>query len=786
MLAGDAHYYSANVVRRNKGNPLISVKDLRAVFESVRLVRTTSASEWLSVLDNTRETRTLSLPVSPSVYERAHPLSTRLRRLTEFYCSNPLSLNLKGAGQSGIRDSRPFSTTPLSSLVDKTSSLKADYSGVDVLVAIGFASLQAALLFSHASGRPVVHLASLAELPVWLEQASPSSAMVFLTSVIDSRTISTLRNLSRFCVGYLFAEDEDTLEWLAAKAAIYLFYKLQHSYDLAYRPGLETAMMLTSGHLTAISGYLPPEQQLAALATPKRVFALLTHSDGISTDLGHAAMCKHADWLPGSPLPSMPVPPCYVRDYCERLTIPVSDALANGRLISPRDLSAEILLYLVCWGIRSRGTITGNLALGDALCVSPNVRCLVTTLGSAVISDGVLFRALYGLWSGLTVGECIKALNSDRFEFIVVGDPSFTIARPAPACALYASSDRRSVQARRNQGQPQGGSDCIRLVPVGDVVNRDLLYAYLEIAADNALSDATGSLPVGASLSLPTGPILLVRADSSSQIVLNCGMNTRGHRLWRRLRRIRAHLDFNRYYFRSVFVKGRGSRQTELGAVIAAIEELINAIDACRSLLDTNRGLVVEACRSQLLWNEIQPRLQSVSDLCISEYARYAAEVGSTLLHHWTKIYRPAGARLRKRFCWVCGGALDTPIWYSTDVRPRAFRRVDGCYNCGIVYDGPVLPPASLTIGGDGRSNTDSQLITISQRVPGVRAWATILECSPRVNSVILPLLPTDALSAENHFVSRANSALPGLMYHTVACMVDGMFATWRLPVMGR
>lgn len=314
--------------------------------------------------------------------------------------------------------------------------------------------------------RPLQHFDTVSSAAEWARRASPQSILVIGGFDLPARF--AVEQLDLAC-GFLPIFRHRDL-WPTVLAAI-LRHRLtcRPAMDLVLVPPSDRPAVEMIGAALWMTGPAPDADIHKLIATPKRVFGLVSHSDGVSSFLGPANFCV----AESAKVPldsSLGVAPICMRDgYCYRFCQPRPIAQAKGLLIAPDQLRADVFLNLSCWGSHFGSVIHPGNSLGYGFFHSMSLRAQITTTSVLPVDTGLMAHGLDLLVGGATLGEGSLALNRQTARditggpdaFLLYGDPAyrpipFPAASPvrkmaAPPPSRCARPARTPVGLRANQ-----------------------------------------------------------------------------------------------------------------------------------------------------------------------------------------------------------------------------------------------------------------------------------------------------------------------------------------------
>jgi len=196
--------------------------------------------------------------------------------------------------------------------------------------------------------------------------------------------------------------------------------------DHALEINIRTDDSLFLGRLSTL------DQVATALAQSWKLIALHSHGDGLDSPLGNQAiLCSKKKALHPNRRGMNGCAPCQELGRCHRLNgMPMNEALRDSRLVDPRILRADIVLYDTCFAANGGKGHRHGLPIFAQLASS-------RTVGAVVAAEGVTFhtrmlnaRVRSHFMRGGRLSDAMDALRSSdavkRFgtRFLVAGDTS--------------------------------------------------------------------------------------------------------------------------------------------------------------------------------------------------------------------------------------------------------------------------------------------------------------------------------------------------------------------------
>jgi hypothetical protein len=140
-----------------------------------------------------------------------------------------------------------------------------------------------------------------------------------------------------------------------------------------------------------------------------------------------------------------------VDGFCYRFLQDRESANAQGKLIRPEALAADVFLNMTCWGTQLGSVIHPAISLGHRFNHSPGIRAQITTGSVLSIDDTSMRIAVQALRRGENLGACTLRLNraakvgDDQPDpYILYGDPAY---RPCPSGSAPAQADQHVLAA---------------------------------------------------------------------------------------------------------------------------------------------------------------------------------------------------------------------------------------------------------------------------------------------------------------------------------------------------
>lgn len=562
------------------------------------------------------------------------------------------------------------------------------------------------------------------------------------------------------------------LEWVAIKTIIYVYHRNTSDCDIMLHPSAGDYVVGGFEKFLTFDGSLPSDHLATIITSPKRLFLLASHSDGISTSLASSALCTRASIAQSPRLQTIIGPSCFFTDYCERLKIPVTEAEQAGRLLSPAVVSADVFLNFVCWGLRTGESVDVSLSLGVQLLLSERMRCMLTSVDSISVTEGTTFRVLYALWSGLSLGECLTSLNEHATEYLLFGDPTY---KPCDATACVGvAQEQKPVPTESCAASPlvrrhnvQADAPLISRPAEGDLFSGEPRYV--------------ADLPIGAFICRDkNGWFMASRQLGAAQESCPKVSYTQINRIHRRMVRMIAGLEFTKCYLSSVYAAGRSLQQDRVENLLRSISENIDYVHSIRMAIEARSGLISWTGWGRALEGLVEDKIRKLSEGITDFYLEYACNVGSIMIHHWTKYFRLSGNNRKCVNCWCCGELIMPQIWMHVLYGRKMQRRLDSCWQCGIVYDGPVVCPGKVRSSPQIVRKGVENRVVLRQASGVTNVWGVALEVSPRVYSLKMGVTD-NKISHGLTYVLRDGPR--GTAVQIIAAMSDGALVVWRTPV---
>jgi hypothetical protein len=157
------------------------------------------------------------------------------------------------------------------------------------------------------------------------------------------------------------------------------------------------------------------------------VLTVSGHSDGVDAQLGPFVLCpmdRPAEASDGR------VPQCVGTKHCQRVDLPVSDALGSGRLVSPDEVRAPVLILGACTAFRAEGgPVATRWTFAHRLHRSEYVAAICATWSVIFGTPGGTIRLSHEIAQGRPVGEALERFREGErrdatgFDMVLLGDP---------------------------------------------------------------------------------------------------------------------------------------------------------------------------------------------------------------------------------------------------------------------------------------------------------------------------------------------------------------------------
>lgn len=183
-----------------------------------------------------------------------------------------------------------------------------------------------------------------------------------------------------------------------------------------------------------------------AWSSGARVLTIFAHSDGIDVNLGGGILCGVKRHSEGEAVSRVLTATCVERRWCHRLSLPISVALQNPRLIDPAVVEAGLVISMACFSVPVAETPgRAQYSFLEQMFLSGGVRSAIAMWGIGFVRPKEIEPLQIALDHGASVGEAaivlsnIKAVREGRLRWSLLGDPDYR-----PFVATSASAAIRS------------------------------------------------------------------------------------------------------------------------------------------------------------------------------------------------------------------------------------------------------------------------------------------------------------------------------------------------------
>lgn len=189
-----------------------------------------------------------------------------------------------------------------------------------------------------------------------------------------------------------------------------------------------------------------------ALGRGAGVLTILSHGDGIDTNLNSLVLCP-MDRVPANP-DLQRLPRCQERGTCHRGGgIPIDQWLASPKHVAPEAVAARLLLYASCWGVLPASSYNDNAwSLGRRLLCNPRIGAIVTSWEVQLYESADLLAFARSVAAGAQLGAAVEQLLTTPsarradLRMCLFGDPSIrqspVIEHPVAVAPRTAAGDR--------------------------------------------------------------------------------------------------------------------------------------------------------------------------------------------------------------------------------------------------------------------------------------------------------------------------------------------------------
>ena len=320
----------------------------------------------------------------------------------------------------------------------------AGAAGAARVVGVGAPTWRAARLYAHLTGRTFVGVQSAEECV-----SVNMDVVVLLYSNLTPDLLDGLhaRDAAARCVGIVVAESADELVLQVLTRAVGGVLPAPNSGELCLDPDLPGSDVWTSAGVS-LRHDAPPHLLNKVLRFGFSALHIDAHCDGLCASLGERILCP-MDRPPSDPDDT--APPCARSGSCHRLDVPLADAVACERTISPDAFAAPLMVMSTCWGVVPSPFLWDvRWSLGYRFLQSRRVGALVATWEVVFVRPEMKSEFRRAIVSGSPIGEALvgflaaEGANRTGFRAALFGDPRLRL-RPGPAAP--ASPRRRSSSA---------------------------------------------------------------------------------------------------------------------------------------------------------------------------------------------------------------------------------------------------------------------------------------------------------------------------------------------------
>ncbi len=326
--------------------------------------------------------------------------------------------------------------------------------GPGVVVGLGPRAFEDARLYAHLTLRryePAPTREALATMPT-------PSVVVTTFDHVDEELLDLLYDgrPSEQAPGLIFAFSDDDLraQVLARSATLYCPARPAKTRRLELLPQLAVGRA-EAEDLVVLGGNATPEQLREALAARPNLLTISTHSDGIDAQLLPALVFCPMDRVPDDHDPAL-APSCHLTGFCHRRGRPIVQALAEGSLLSPSAVSADVMIHGVCWGLYpSPGVQSSAWSLSRRLIEELNVGALMTTWEIVTRTTNTTTELHHNVACGMPLGRALAIHHAapeslrNGHRMCLVGDPELRLAPSDHADPLGLVEDHRPSQGAR-------------------------------------------------------------------------------------------------------------------------------------------------------------------------------------------------------------------------------------------------------------------------------------------------------------------------------------------------
>ncbi len=707
------------------------------------------------------------LPASPAAWPRVRNLC-EFMRVCEGKPKNRPSAR-RTARKSSIWGCSPTATQGLQRIsthaeaydwirVFAPSSRYAEH----VVVVLGKEGLLPAALLARYTNRPIQTVADVPAAIRFVERYRPLSVMVVCSGDIDDIWPLLTASL-RTPIGFLWTRLAGDVEWLVLKTLAYhSFERADPDLDVFLKPGSDLTPTISQTDFGwEVEGAVNPPELATLLTKPKRLLAILSHSDGLSTMLGNGALCGRVSNAMPSVSDETALPLCYIHDYCQRLRGSVSDLKETGHLLPADAITSSVFLNFVCWGTHYPLTHPLDLSLSSLFRLSERIGAMITTVGSPPLSENEVRRLAGSLQAGKPNGQAVYELNEHGAlklngdpspSFVLFGDPLYSLN--GPEAEQYPLNATSYTVPRLNAPTSSDVGRSHKQTPQAETKNRvSESWQHESLVAQGRAVADRGTHADG--------------IEDASWKPLNPYANND---------RILENLDFLDRYLRSLL-------KTESLEMMRLVAMGLACLTGVRSTFRHNRRNTASdiQCENESFPAASSPsRLVQVDESMSVILALQMTTVGSLIVHDWSHDFEVISRNVTAS-CWVCGRSVIVSQWKSK-LGSLLLRQVDSCSHCGVVYDGPTRRIAALSFPYRRLKAGALLIVTVHPLIPVLSTWTIALECGRRDLSL--------AWSIEK-VAGPFSVCLPvpldfpsGLCTCSLAGLAEGVLQVLRAPVM--
>ena len=306
-------------------------------------------------------------------------------------------------------------------------------SGPEIVVGLGSRAFEDAKLYAHLTERACQWVDTREEL-----ESLPMPAVVVTTFEYVNETLLDLlydRAPMEAAPGLIFSFPSGDLRCqILARAATLRCPPREPDRRRVDLYPLEDFGYIGSSDFTAIGVQATRDDYRSLMSAGAGVLTLSTHSDGIDAQLLPDLVMCPMDLVPDNWDRELG-PSCLLTGLCHRRERPISDARAEGSLLSPDDVVADVFLHCVCWGLYpAPGVQSPEWSFAGRVLESFNVGALMTTweiVSQSIVTTAGLF---HNVASGIPLGRALAIhLSSEDatkrdHKLCLIGDPAMRLA----------------------------------------------------------------------------------------------------------------------------------------------------------------------------------------------------------------------------------------------------------------------------------------------------------------------------------------------------------------------